>query len=99
MREVVGEPVALPGAKQCLARGDDLRIVYGEIGWRLFEHDLAHVGRVSRYPAIAGEIDLGAAVLRLRDHFRAGAKRLVAKLRWRHADAVNVARGDAGRAH
>ena len=80
-----------------LARGNDLGIVDRQVRRRFFEHDLAHVGGVDRHPAEAGEINLRAAMLRFGDDCRARAEALVAELRWRNANAVDVARRQAGR--
>src|ERR1700685_574621 len=51
VREVIGEPIALPGTEQGFARGYDFRVVDGEIGRRLLEHDLTYIGGVGRAPA------------------------------------------------
>ena len=99
MSKIVGKPIALPRAEQRLARSDDLWIVDRQVPRRFLEHDLAHVGGIGRDPPVAGEEHLGAAMLRLGDDFRAGAERLVAELRRRDADAIDIARRDAGGAH
>ena len=90
MGEVVGEPVHFPGTEQRFARGYDE--VVGEGQARLFfEHNLAHVGRIDRHPAKAGEPDFGAAVLRFGDDV-ALAQAVIAKLRVGDADAIDITR-------
>src|SRR5579863_6988631 len=58
-RDVVGvvvrHVVALPSAEERLARGRDLRIRQRKMARGLFEHDLAHVGRIGRHPAVLTE--------------------------------------------
>ncbi len=95
---VVGEPVHLPAAEQALARRHDLVILDRQVARRLFQHDLAHVGRIDRHPTVAAGEELGAAVLCLRDVRRAGAEALVAVLGRRHAHAIDVARRHVDRA-
>ncbi|KAG1253026.1 hypothetical protein G6F65_017659 [Rhizopus arrhizus] len=92
---VVRDPVHFPRAKQHDARGAHLRVGQRQFARGLFQHDLAHVGGVDRNPAIAGGVELGAAVLGFRDV--AGlAQALVAQLGIGHAQAIGVACGDAG---
>src|SRR5256714_11770880 len=94
---VVGEPVHLPAAEEALARRAHLLIAERQIAWRLLEHHLPDVGRIDRHPAMAAGEKLGTAVLRLADVGRADAEALVAVLRRRDADAVDIARRHADR--
>src|SRR4029434_8894496 len=98
--DVVGlfvvHPVHLPGPEQLGARLLRLGIGEGDTAGLFLQHDLANVGRIHRYPAVAGQEDLGAAVLRLAD-VTALAETLE-RSRVRASRPVNVAGGQAGRA-
>src|SRR5919201_31010 len=59
---------------------------------RLFQHDLANVGRIHRYPTEPVQKHLGPTMLGLADNLARGAKALVTEARGREADAINVAR-------
>ena len=67
MGVVVGEPVHLPGAEELGACLLDDRVAERKPRRRLLEHDLADVGGIDGHPAIAGQVDLGPAVLGLAD--------------------------------
>src|SRR5207247_65510 len=54
--------------------------------------------RIDGDPAESAEVNLGATVLRLADDLAACPQALVAKARWRNADAVDVACGQSDRA-
>src|SRR5207253_9796262 len=90
VREVVGHPVHLPGAEE--PRPGLLHHLVGEraIPGRLLEHDFPHVRRIDRNPAEAAEVDLRAAVLRLRHVLRRRPETLVAQLRPGDPDSVHV---------
>src|SRR3989441_1825809 len=87
VREVVRHPVHLPRPEQPRARRGDHRVIERPVSRRLLEHHLAHVGGIDRHPAVAVEIHLRAAMLRLRDVVR------------RHAEAVVSEIGIAGAQH
>src|SRR5262245_4394289 len=98
MREVVSEPIHLPGAEQGLARRHYLRIAERELSRRFFQHDLPHIGWIDRNPAKSAQEHLSSTVLRLAHDFAAGAEALVAELGGSDANAIDIARGQADRA-
>src|SRR6266567_178596 len=95
-RIVVGEPIHLPTTKELGPRLLDLGIAERRAAV-LFEHQLAHVGRVDGYPAVGGRVELGAAVLVLAD-VAAPAQALVLR-GLDHAHPVDVTGRDADGAH
>jgi hypothetical protein len=91
MRSIIGKPVGFPCSEQDTARGSDLGILQHKIAGRFFEHHFAHIGGVDRHPSEFRENKLGAAMLRFGDDLILGPEALVAELRRRHPDAVDVA--------
>src|SRR6266849_10409339 len=92
---VVGEPVHLPLAEELRPRLLGRRVVERDAA-PLLQDDLANIRRVHRHPAVAGDVELGAAVLRLGD--LAGLAQALELGGVRRAHAVDVAGGKTRRA-
>src|ERR1700674_1139025 len=78
--EVVRHPVHLPETEETGTGLHHHLVVEREVARAFLENDLAHVAGVNRTPAVAGEVNFCAAVLRFRHFLRRRAEALVSQV-------------------